>query len=358
MPNDDEEKHLLPRKADGRIDVDVPIDADLYAYADQVEPDTALAAFDTDFHRQELARDTEGIPWRPHELKVNHRAGTFDFADLGLKDYSPDTIKLQVIAHSPNRALWRADQDGDDQLPVCSSADAETGSVVRPDGTNIKCANCAFGQWWEPETLLLWLKKKGESSVYGKVRDYINRVLAKRDSSLTVESYAEKKPGTNIPPPCKETRRIFALVYDHQKRGFSSQPVVIWIPPTSIKAWDDFRQDLSLRTHYVRGKPIPATLITSIISVSLATVTTGAQTYSLFKFDFDRIAAPQATELCRQIREDYSESVMHMQVQRSTFEPDRTEDPLETIPPASQEEIEKAELPDDVDFDDEGNMMP
>jgi len=354
---DDKEKQdasLVIRRDDGRVDVERVIDEDLYAMADRVQPEVSLDAFDSSFHRAELERDTARLRWRVPVLKVNHQAGTFNLEDLGMKDFSPSDLRLQVIDHSPNRALWRVAQDEGDQKPICSSLDAITGSVVTTTGDNVKCERCVYGQWWNPLELLNLVKQKGEKSSYAGVLKYINKQLDKQ--SMSVEQLGREKPDKNIPPPCKESRRVFAFVYDNLKKGGLNQPVVFLIAPTSIQLWDKYRQDISMRKVRTKsGDLVPLTLITTIAKVTLEKTVLGSMAFSKFAFEFDKVASRQMVELCTQIRDSWSKEVMSFEVRMEEFDPTTAEDPLAAMPPMVG--FPEPDLPPDIQIDMEGDII-
>ena len=349
------DESLIVLRPDGKIDVDRVIDEDLYGYADQVKPEDSLDAFDNDFHKAELARDTERLRWRVPILKPNHQNGTFNMEDLGMKEWSPSELRIQVIEQAPNRALWRVDQDAKDPSPLCASLDAVTGSVTLPTGERVKCERCVYGQWWNPIELTNLVNQKGDKSAYAGVLAYINKQLDKHGTSIA--QFLKEKPDKNIPPPCKESRRIFAFVYDNLKKRGLNQPVVFVVPPTSILAWDKYRQDLSMRKERRRsGDIVPLTLLTTIAKVSLKKVTLGSQTFSKFEFDFDKVAARQVVELCKQIREGFSKEVMSFEVRMEEFDPTTAEDPMQLLPelPADAED---PELGKTMELDDEGDPL-
>lgn len=346
---------LIVLREDGKIDVERVISDDLYGYADQVRPEESLDAFDDNFHKAELARDTSRLRWRVPLLKPNHQNGTFNMEDLGMKDWSPSDLRIQVIDHAPNRALWRITQDKEDPSPLCASLDAITGSVTLPTGERVKCDRCVYGQWWNPIELTNLVNQKGEKSAYAGVMAYINKQLDKHDTSIA--RLIKEKPDKNIPPPCKESRRIFAFVYDNLKRGGLNQPIVLVIPPTSILAWDKYRQDLSMRKERRKsGDLVPLTLLTTILKVFLNKVTLGSQTFSKFAFEFDKVAAKQMVEFCKMIREGYSKEVMSFEVRMEEFDPTTAEDPMQLLPelPANAPEPELGET---MELDDEGDPL-
>jgi len=217
-----------------------------------------------------------------------------------------------------------------------------------------------YGQWWKPDQILALARTKGEKSAYAGVVRHINYQLAKFDSSDSLEKRAVAKPESNIPPPCKESRRLFVFVYDHLKKGGLNQPAVVILAPTSIGKWDKFRQDLSLMKIYVDREPKPVTLIGTIITMSLETRQIGQKTFSMFEFAYDRISAPQVRQLLLQTRADYSEEVMKFQIKMGDFDTTTAQDPTSLLSDVegAAKSVDDVDLPATVDLDDTGDILP
>ena len=355
MPED----KLVPTDGDETIDIGKRIDEDLYAAADLVVVEKELAAFDADFFKQELERDAEGLVYRPPTITIDHQGGKFDLSGAGVDEYSPKEMKLQVIDHAPNRALWPAKQDPNNKFPLCSSFDAIHGSIL-VKGENVPCVKCVYGQWWKPGDLLQAVRKNGAKSPAGAVYRYLNEHLKESDGPFNSveEVYKDnlsKGVDKNMPPACKEVRRLFAFAYDYAKKGVLNQPVVLQVPTSSISSWDKYRQDLLLRTISLEdNRKIPMLLTAVITSVSLEKVPLGNKVYSKLDFTFDRVAAVTMIKRCLQIREEKAEQVMKFQMTLADF------DLSEAIDPTSLADIqieEEAELGETMVLDEEGDLV-
>lgn len=334
------------------------VDSDLYGAADQVITETDLATLGTDFFQTELAKDTEGLAYRPPLLGIDHKGAKFDLKGVGVDDYSPKELKVQVIDHAPNRALWRVKTDPNDKLPICASFDNVGGSILT-DGAPTPCARCVFGKWWDPAELLRLVKAKGPKSAPAAAYDYLNKHLKQSDSKIDSVEDAHKRNvadnmNKNLPPCCKEIRRLFLFVYDHNKKGILNQPVVLQVPTSSISNWDKYRQDLALRTITLDdGRRIPMVLAIVITTVSLESIEVGVHKYSKVLFSFDRVASPFMIEKCMQIREKRAESVMKFQMQLTDFDVSEALDPtsLEGVPYEEDPPLGDTMVMPDDDYD-------
>lgn len=319
-PDDKEEKGIaIDRREDGKVEPTTAVPASLWSYADTVPAEESLEALPDDFHKAKLVEDREGLDWRPKNLKVNHQAGTFDFSEMGVKDYSPTKVFCNVLAQAPNRALWKLSQDEEDKLPHCSSLDAIYGSLIIPETQEkVKCADCIFGKWWKPADLLK--AAKDMPTRYGNLLLYIN---SKLDKDVTVASLAadEKQRDRNIPPPCKESRRLFLFGIDHTDKGLLNQPLILTIPPSSIATWDAYRDGLSQHKVKTSRGLIPITLITGVTEISLTTETFKGRAFSRFNFEYsNRVLPADFVRYCEALNQDWSPRVMRMEIVRDVFD--------------------------------------
>lgn len=340
------------------VDITQRIDEDLYAAADLVVIEDEMMAFDSDLLRQELARDTGDLVYRPPVIAINHQAGTFDLSGAGVDDYSPKELKLQVIDHAKNRAFWPVKTNPENKMPICSSFDAINGSYKLPDGSPVPCAKCVYGQWWDAAKLMGLVKAKGPKSAPAAAYRYLNENFKESDGPInSVEEAYKDNPEKNLPPCCKEVRRLFAFAYDYAEKGVLNQPIILQVPTSSISIWDKYRQDLALRTVQLADKRrIPLIQIAAITSVKLETTKFANRVFSKLDFSFDRIASAKMTKNCLQIRTEKSEQVMKFQMTLADFDVHEAIDPtsLDDLPDPSPADTELGET---MVLDEEGNPL-
>jgi len=335
-PEPEEKKGIaIARRKDGLVVPTTAIPSSLWAYADTIPQEDSIAALPDDFHKMNLQRDREGLDWRPKMLKINHSSGTFDLSEMGVADYSPSEILCNILAHAPNRALWRLKQDSADKKPYCSSLDALTVSLKKPDGNRLSSSECTFGRWWNPIELLRLIREMPEK--YERVGKYINARLRK---DVTIESLAREDPPRNIPPPCKEVRRLFLFAADHLEKGVLNQPLILQVPPTSVQLWDKYRDGLNQYKVKTRERGlIPVTLITGATQITLEKETIDNTTFSRINFKYaNRIFPADFVMWCEALRQDWSPRIMSMEIIRDDF------DTAAAIDPTKLSDDEKARV--------------
>jgi len=118
------------------------------------------------------------------------------FPRKSIKTFTPG--KYIVLRQKPLRSYWEAayTRDGGGQRPDCSSHDNEIGWTV--DGERVECAKCAYNKWG--------------SSTTGKGR------------------------------ACSEKKELFVLKIN--KGVVTPLPMILTVPPTSIKKWKVYVRDL------------------------------------------------------------------------------------------------------------------
>ncbi|MGB9825072.1 MAG: hypothetical protein ACPLRU_00210 [Desulfofundulus sp.] len=134
--------------------------------------------------QQDLEASRQGFDFRPQRYKINKDNQTFT-DPLG---NAHDELRGVVLHKQKVRALWKQGEN----VPLCSSLDCITGADR--DGKKRSCSGCPYDAW-------------------GSASDN-----------------AEERRGK----ACKEMRRIYLV----EQGGFL--PILITLPPTSIKPWDDF----------------------------------------------------------------------------------------------------------------------
>lgn len=149
----------------------------------------------TDGQKAELAKVMEesyadsrtGFDFKPQRVKVNKDSQTFadPFGN------AVDELRGIMIFKQKVRALW--DRKSGENAPLCSSLDCVIGT--RRDGTTQACVGCPANEWGSG-------KSEGGQEMRGKA--------------------------------CKEMRRIYLLQLGNLL------PVLVTLPPTSIKPWDDY----------------------------------------------------------------------------------------------------------------------
>lgn len=135
----------------------------------------------------DVANAAQQTQYRPGRFSIDHRARKFrdDLGDLRAE------LKGVVIYNHRARGRWLENE----KVPACSSMDGIHGS--ESDGKPISCATCPFnpqvsGQWGAKES-------------------------------------------------CKEMKRLFVLLEGER------YPVLLTLPPTSLKPWDQFVSALQRR---------------------------------------------------------------------------------------------------------------
>lgn len=134
--------------------------------------------------REDMDTSQQGFDFRPQRYKINKDNQTFT-DPLG---NAHDELRGVMLCKQKVRALWKQGEN----VPLCSSLDCITG--VDRDGKKRPCDGCPHDVW-------------------GSASDN-----------------TEERRGK----ACKEMRRIYLV----EKDGFL--PILVTLPPTSIKPWDDF----------------------------------------------------------------------------------------------------------------------
>lgn len=154
-----------------------------------------LSAVDADLGGT-IAEEMDGLGSVPFEIIKVPGGGHIAFEVAGDDENNPDVVKelvgIIVHQHAVN-AYWREDSpaDGDAQrnAPICSSLDGHTGYDTW-SGVNVECATCPNNKFGSAA------KGKGKA--------------------------------------CKNMRRLYFLMEGR------AMPVIIQIPPTSLKAFKDY----------------------------------------------------------------------------------------------------------------------
>lgn len=133
---------------------------------------------------QDQAISKQGFDFRPQRYKINKDNQTF-LEPLG---NAIEELRGVILHKQKVRALW---EEGNN-TPLCSSLDCITGTD--DEGMKRPCSGCQYNEW-------------GSAS----------------------DEKSDRKGKA-----CKEMRRIYLLEEN------SSVPILVTLPPTSIKPWDDF----------------------------------------------------------------------------------------------------------------------
>lgn len=148
-------------------------------------PDLAVSS---DFTQEDLADDTAGIRLSFQRFKITGGGSTlFELPDeeSGKPEYVP-ALRGVILFHHPANGYWVGDPTDEDKAPLCSSVDGVNG-YGDPGGT---CAAC-----------------------------YLNRFGSGEDGKSKA---------------CKNMRHIYLL------QSGELMPKVLYLPPTSLKAFDRF----------------------------------------------------------------------------------------------------------------------
>lgn len=129
-----------------------------------------------------------GFDYRPGKIGIMHREKCFITPDR----QTVTSINGTIVYFHKARGYW---QEEGQQIPTCSSMDGKTGTRrISEDGTDtemVNCANCPYNQFG-----------------------------------------SDPKGGAG--KACKEMRRLFIVEQD------SILPAILNVPPTSLKAFDQF----------------------------------------------------------------------------------------------------------------------
>ncbi|MDD3024392.1 MAG: hypothetical protein PHE26_10900 [Syntrophomonadaceae bacterium] len=158
-----------------------------------VKESTALEITDEQMNallEQELNNTMQmgGFDYRPGKIGIMHREKCFITPDR----QTVTSINGTIVYFHKARGYW---QEEGQQIPTCSSMDGKTGTRrISEDGTDtemVNCANCPYNQFG-----------------------------------------SDPKGGAG--KACKEMRRLFIVEQD------SILPAILNVPPTSLKAFDQF----------------------------------------------------------------------------------------------------------------------
>lgn len=133
---------------------------------------------------QDQAISKQGFDFRPQRYKINKDSQSFTDPLNAVKE----EIIGVMLCKQDVRALWEKGSN----IPLCSSFDCVTG--VDSEGMQRPCAGCPYDEW-------------------GSASDD-----------------KEERRGK----ACKEMRRVYVVEKN------STVPIIVTLPPTSIKAWDEY----------------------------------------------------------------------------------------------------------------------
>ncbi len=154
-----------------------------------------------------LTKPTEG------SLSVEQELIMDEVAELGGVQLKLPKIKLG------------ASGNGKLEVPDANNPD-ESRSVKELEGVII-CALASRAKWKEGETIPECSSRNGKTSLDGK-------------NCLTCQlcKFKRTKDGQIVRPECKESRNLYLLTKEH------SMPLQFTIPPSGIKAYDDFARTI------------------------------------------------------------------------------------------------------------------
>lgn len=193
-----------------------------------------VAADSTPAELVETLQETLGGRLRPYDLQrivwPSGKATTWEIPTLGGETEPAKEIVAVPVLTTVTRQFWERKSVGADNTPpVCKSDDGERGEPTergRELGASGDCRTCPLAQWGP----------------------------------------------NNTPPPCKERRDLYLLM---EGQYF---PMVLSIPPSSVKVWREFVKPLSLQG---------IAPWTAVVRLKLTTATNpGGDPYALLKLEF------------------------------------------------------------------------
>lgn len=199
----------------------------------------------------ETLQETLGGRLRPYDLQrivwPSGKATTWEIPTVGGETVPAKEIVAVPILTTITRQFWEKRSVGPDNTPpVCKSDDGERGEPTergRELGATGDCRTCPLAQWGP----------------------------------------------NNTPPACKERRELYLLM---ESQYF---PMVLSVPPSSIKVWRDFVKPLSLQG----VAPWAA-----VVRFKLTTATNpNGDPYALLKLELVGRVPPEHKERLRQYRE-------------------------------------------------------
>lgn len=144
-----------------------------------------------DILKKNIETATEGIEFRPPKYTISHSGLTF-LSSVG--DEKKDTITGVIVLKQTTRGYWIKKEEGkDDKAPDCASLNGMVGTQKLVEEVRL-CATCPNNKWGS-------IKGSGKA--------------------------------------CKEMRRI--MIVENTDDYF---PVILTLPPTSIKIFDEFLSGL------------------------------------------------------------------------------------------------------------------
>ncbi len=148
-----------------------------------------------------MQQSQQGFDFKPQRIKINKDSQTFvDPLGNALEELRGVVVHKQKI-----RGMWNQDD-----VLICSSLDCVTGTVRDEEGKPIVTGTDAQGN-------PIYKKRACSSCPYNEWGSAIDEAGNRRKGKA-----------------CKEQRRIFMMVPGYHL------PVVLTLPPTSIKVWDDY----------------------------------------------------------------------------------------------------------------------
>lgn len=199
----------------------------------------------------ETLQETLGGKLRPYDLQrivwPSGKATTWEIPTVGGETEPAKEIVAVPILTTVSRQFWEQKSVGPDTTPpVCKSDDGEHGEATeraRQRGATGDCRTCPLAQWGP----------------------------------------------NNTPPACKERRELYLLM---EGQYF---PMVLSVPPSSVKVWRDFVKPLSFQGI----APWAA-----VVRFKLTTATNpNGDPYALLKLEFAGRVPPEHKERLRQYRE-------------------------------------------------------
>lgn len=246
----------------------------------------------------ETLQETLGGKLRPYDLQrivwPSGKSTTWELPGLGGETIPAKEIVAIPILTMASRQFWERKSSGPDTSPPeCKSNDGEVGEPTergRQLGATGDCRTCPLAQWGP----------------------------------------------NNTPPACKERRELYLLL---EGQYF---PLVLSVPPSSIKVWRDFVKPLSLQGVAPWG---------TVIRLKLQTATnpTG-EPYAQLKIEFVGKLEPEHKEKLRQYRE------VLMATFKAGLESSRAPRPTQVV--AQVVEGAATPQPRTIDLDDELPEMP
>lgn len=219
-----------------------------------------------EFSSEELAEDFEGLQLSFQRMKIPG-GGNLMFEVPGDDPENPDyvkTIEGVILYHHPACAYWAEGEEyNDNAVPLCSSVNGKIG-IGTPGGI---CEDCDFNQYG--------------TDVNGKGK------------------------------ACKNMRNLYIL------RSGEYMPVLLSLPPTSLRPFSDFMNMAFLPRHR------PAW--SAVVQIGLKRMDNGSNTYSVatFKKLFDFTG--EELQQVRGVAESFREQIKNYNQQRATATENRTE---------------------------------